>query len=122
MVAVGPGIHDPQRRKADRQQRWERLEQVEQGERSGERPAHGMAPRHAAKGLDVPRRPLQAGRASHENREEPPAVVALVHSVPGLACRQRLGLACPLGGVARGAWGRRLGGQLTGRHQCVGAS
>ena len=122
---MGTVIQDSQRRNADRHQRWERLERVEQWERYGALKAQGMSQRQAAKVLDVPRSTLQAWRAYQENLDEQPAVVAFFHSVPGLAFLHRLVLAFHLVCVELGACGIRLVClvlKLTGLHRFVGAS
>ena len=124
-VAVGPVIQYPQQSHAARPQRWERLERAEQVERYGALTAQGLSQRQAAQVLDVPRRTLQAWRTYPEKREEPPAVGAFLHRVPGLACLHRLSRAFPVVLVEGGACGRRLGClflPLTGLHRCVGAS
>ena len=122
---MGTVIQDPQRGNADRNQRWNRIERAERLERSGDRTVQGMSQRQAAKGLDVPRRTLQAGRADHERLDACPAVVACFHRVPGLAFLHRLVLAIHLVGTAVGACGMRLVCllvKLTGRNRFVGAS
>jgi hypothetical protein len=84
-----------------------------------------MSQRHAAAVLAVPRRTLQAWRASHARREACPEAVAVCHSVAGLACLHRLVIAFQVVCVEVGACGMRLVcliWVLTGRHRFVGAS
>jgi len=69
----------------------------------------GLGQRQAAQVLDVPRRTLQAWRADHERLDASPALVAFCPSVPGLACRHRLGRAIHVVCVEVGAGGIRLG-------------
>ena len=85
----------------------------------------GVSQRQAAKVLDVPRSTLQAWRASQENLDACPAVVAFFHSVPGLAFLHRLVLAFHVVCVEIGACGIRLVClilKLTGLNRFVGAS
>jgi uncharacterized protein (UPF0548 family) len=122
---MGTIIQYPQRSKAARQQRWERLARAEQCERYGELTAQGMSQRQAAKVLDVPRSTLQAWRTYQEHLDEHPAVVAFFHSVPGLAFLHRLILGLHVVLVEVGACGIRLVClllQLTGLERFVGAS
>jgi hypothetical protein len=122
---VGPVMHYPPRGNDARTHRWNRVERAARLAPEGALHAPGLSPRQAAPGLDVPRRTLQAWRASHERLDESPAVVAFFHSVPGLACLPRLVRAFHGVFVAGGAWGRRLGGRLwklTGLHRVGGAS
>jgi hypothetical protein len=75
--------------------------------------------------LDVPRSTLQAWRTYQENLDEHPAVVALFHSVPGLAFLHRLILALHVVFREVGACGMRLVClllTLTGLDRYVGAS
>jgi hypothetical protein len=72
------GHRDKHRGHADRHQRWARLERAALVARSGERPAQGVSPRPAAKGLDVPRRTRQAWRAYQDRLAACPAVGAFL--------------------------------------------
>src|SRR5262249_21598436 len=116
---------DEQWGNAHRQQRWERSQRAERWTRDGTLTAQGRSQRQAAKGLDVPRSPLQAWQPYHESRDDSPAVGALFHSVPGLACLHRLVLASHLACGEVGACGMRLVSllwHLTGLQRLVGAS
>ena len=91
----------------------------------GDRQAQGLSQRQAAQRQDVPRRTLQAWRASQDRLDAWPAVVAFCHSVPGLAFWHRLVIALHVVGVEMGACGMRLVClvlQRTDRHRFVGAS
>jgi hypothetical protein len=77
----------------DRPQRWTRLDRADLLERYGELHTQGGSQRQAAQVLDVPRSTLQAGRLSQASLDACPAVVAFVHSVPGLTVLHRLLLA-----------------------------
>jgi hypothetical protein len=75
--------------------------------------------------LDVPRSTLQAWRAYQERLDACPAVVACLHSVPGLAFLHRLVVALHLVYTAVGACGMRLVClflRITGLDRFVGAS
>ena len=85
-VAVATISQDKQRGNEERPQRWARIERADLFARYGELHAQGVSQRQAAKGLDVPRRTLQAWRAYQDRLAACPAVVAFFQSVPGLAC------------------------------------
>ena len=123
--AVGTVIQDAPRSHDAHAPRWHRPQRAHLVAPSLARQAHGLSRRPAAKVRAVPRSPLQAGRASHERLDAPPAVVAVVHRAPGRACVPRLVVALPLGGPAVGACGRRLGCRLltrSGRDRGVAAA
>lgn len=92
----------------DRHRRWKRLERADRVTQYGDCRVHGLSPRQAAQVLDVPRRTRQAWRVYQERLDECAAVVAFVHSIPGLACLHRLVLAIHLVCVEVGACGMRL--------------
>lgn len=109
----------------DRHHRWERLERADLFTQYGDLKAQGLSQRQAAQRIDVPRSTLQAWQAYHDSLDACPAVVALFHSVPGLAFLHRLVLAIHLVCVEVGAGGIRLVClllQLTGLNRFVGAS
>jgi hypothetical protein len=123
--AVATIIPDKPRGHEDRHQRWARIERADLWARYGELHAHGISPRQAAKGLDVPRSTLQAWRAYQDRLDACPAVVALFQSVPGLACLHWFVMALHVVCVEMGASGIRLGClllKLTGLNRFVGTS
>src|SRR5436309_3012440 len=124
-VAVGTGSRSTQQSNDDRHQRWERLERAELRGRDGALQAQGLSQRHAAKVLAGPRSTRHAWRADQERLDACPAVVTVLHRVPGLTFVHRLVLAIHLGCTEVGAGGRRLGGlllELTGLKRFVGTS
>ena len=124
-VAVGTVIQSPPRSHDDRHPHWHRPERAERFDQYLERHAQGVSQRQAAQTLEVPRSTLQAWQAYHESLDEHPAVVAFVHSAPGLAFLPRLVLGIHLVGTEVGACGMRLVCLLlprTGLDRFVGAS
>ena len=122
---MGTVIHYRQRGNNDRHQRWDRIERAELFERYGDLKAQGTSQRQAAQVLAVPRSTLQAWRAYQESLDACPAVVAFLHSGPGLAFLHRLVLAIHLVCTEVGACGIRLVClllKITGLHRFVGAS
>jgi hypothetical protein len=122
---VGTGIPEKQQSNDDRHQRWERLERAALLTQYGALHAQGLSPRQAAQVLEGPRSTPQAWRAYPEHLDESPAVVAFLHSVPGLACLHRLVLAIHLVCTEVGAGGMRLVClflRITGLKRFVGAS
>jgi hypothetical protein len=105
---VGTIIQYTQRGNDEHNQPWNRVERAELWAPYGDLHAQGLSQRQAAKGLDVPRRTLQAWRAYQERLDASPAVGAFFHSVPGLAFLHRLVLALHVVFVEVGAWGLRL--------------
>lgn len=124
-VAVTTIIQEKPRGNHDRHQRWARFERADLFEWSSDLSTQGLSQRQAAKGLDVPRRTLQAWRAYHDRLDACPAVVALFQSVPGLALFHQLVRALHLVYVEIGACGMRLVClfvKRTGLNRFVGAS
>src|SRR5262245_9359467 len=122
---MGTGMQEKPQGHDERHPRWERFARAARLGQYGALQTQGLSQRQAAQGLDVPRSPLPAWRASHEHLDEPPGVVACLHSVAGLACVHRLGVALHLVSTAVGAWGMLLvclGLRLTSLDRCVGAS
>ena len=105
---MGTVIQETQRGNEDRHQRWARLERAALFTRYGALHTQGVSQRQVAQGLDVPRRTLQAWRASQDRLDACPTVV-FCQRVPGLACWHRLVSALHVGCGAMGACGRRLG-------------
>jgi Psq-like protein len=105
---VSTVIHDAQHGKAGRKQHWDRIRRAELLEQYGTLQAQGLSQRQAAKTLDVPRTTLQAWRAWQARLDACPQVVEFFESVPGLAFRHRLVLACHVVCVEIGAGGIRL--------------
>jgi hypothetical protein len=109
----------------DRNQRWERFERADLFARYGAWHIQGVSQRQAAQVLDVPRSTLQAWRAYQDRLEACPEVVAVFHSVAGLAFLHRLIIALHVVFVEIGACGMRLVClflQMTGLNRFVGAS
>ena len=122
MATISQAQH---RRKHDRHSRWTRLARADLLARDSALHTQGLAQRPAAKVREGPRTPLQVWRAYHEPLAERPTVVACLHSVPGLACLQRWGIAFQVGYVALGACGLRLvclGLEWPGRKRFGGTS
>jgi hypothetical protein len=122
---VGTVIHSKQRGKAERTQRWARLQRADLLEQYGTLQAQGVSQRQAAKVLEVPRTTLQAWRAWQERLDACPQMIAFFESTPGLAFLHRLVLAFHVVCVEIGACGIRLVClwlELTGLHRFVGAS
>jgi len=122
MATISQAQH---RRQHDRHPRWTRLARADLLARHSALHPQGLAQRPAAKVREGPRTLLQVWRASHEPLAERPTVVACLHSVPGLACLQRWGMAFQAGCVARGACGLRLvclGLEWPGRKRFGGTS
>jgi hypothetical protein len=107
-VAVGTVMQDAQRSTADHYPRWNRTQRAHLFDPYLALQAQGLSLRQAAKALEVPRSPRQAWRAYQERLDAHPAVVALFHSAPGLACLHRLVVAIHLVCTEVGAWGMRL--------------
>jgi hypothetical protein len=108
-----------------RTQRWERRQRAERLDAYCALLAQGVSQRQAAQVLDVPRSTLQAWRAYQERLDACPEVVALFHSVAGLAFVHRLVIALQVVCVEIGACGMRLVClllELTGLNRFVGAS
>ena len=82
-----------QRGTHERHQRWARLARAALWAQHDDLHIQGLSQRQAAQGLDVPRSTLQAWRLSQDSLEACPTVVALCHSVAGLAVLHRLGIA-----------------------------
>ena len=118
-------IQDKHRGNDDHHQRWARLERADLFAQYGALHAKGVSQRQAAKVLDIPRSTLQAWRMDQDSLDACPAVVALFHSVPGLAFLHRLVIALHVVCVEIGACGIRLVClvlELTGLNRFVGAS
>ena len=90
---MGTVIQEKPQGNEERHPRWERLERADRFAQAGDLHARGLSQRQAAQGLEVPRSTLQAWRAYQEPRDACPAVVAVLHSVPGLAFLHRRVLA-----------------------------
>jgi hypothetical protein len=101
-------IQVKQRGNPERTQRWACRQRTDLLERYGELHTQGISQHQAAKVLDVPRSTLQAWRLAQDSLDACPAVVAFLHSVPGLTFLHRLVLAFHVVCVEIGACGIRL--------------
>jgi hypothetical protein len=122
---VATGELPQQRGNHDRNQRWDRTPRAALFEQDVDLNAQGISERQAAKLLAVPHSTLQAWQVYQERLDAHPAMVAFLHSPPGLAFLYRLALALHLGCCEVGAGGIRLVGlrvEITGLDRFVGSS